>query len=61
MPPVVKKEPEVDTREWIVYREPITEMAETPTGLVAVSTTKEHRVLLSEWPAYEQALLEGKK
>lgn len=62
MPPVVKKEtPEVDTREWIVYREPITETVVTPTGPVAVSTSKEHRVLLSEWPAYEQALLEGKK
>jgi hypothetical protein len=53
--------PEDDGTQWIVFREPVTETVEIvspDTGkpeLVTVSTTKEHRVPISEWPAYERA------
>lgn len=63
MPPVVKtKAVEDPDAEYIVYREPIVNQVDIPgQGPTAVQSYKEHRVLLSEWPAYEQALNESKK
>lgn len=52
----VEPEHEDPNAQYIEYREPVTEMREIPgMGTVPVQDVKVHRVLLSEWAAYEKA------
>lgn len=58
VPETVEEDPNA---QYIEYREPTIEMVDVPgVGPTAVTTHVTHRVLLSDWPAYEKELNDKK-